>query len=151
MNLNSGDIFLIPLSDGTFSIGQVIALEKRSLICVSCCLFDIRVQNKSLPDGIILDQNRCFSTLLVFRDYLLKKKWEIVGNQKLRIKRKYYPYEKELKSGGIGIKILEEELVQLFVNAFFGLEYWNGYRDPEYFDRLLLDKTKKPTGLIYKK
>jgi len=36
-----------------------------------------------------------------------------------------------------------------FVNAFYGLAPWNGYFDPNYFDKLLIDPSKRPKNLLF--
>jgi hypothetical protein len=38
-----------------------------------------------------------------------------------------------------------------FLNAFYGLSPWDAYFDIYYFDKLLIDKAKKPKDLIYTK
>lgn len=150
MNPTTGDIFLIPLLDGRFAVGQVIAFETRALHCVSCGLFDQPVSDRAAGESLILDENQLFSCVLVFHVHFLKKKWPIVGNQKLKVPKKFFPFEKELKKGGVGAKILSEGIFEDFVNAFYGCKPWDLYKNPNYFDELLIDPSKKPSNLIYK-
>jgi hypothetical protein len=150
MNPKKGDVFLIPLANGKYAVGQVIDLEQRTLLCVSCGLFDLQISDPTNVSSILLDESNCYSTLLVFRGYFLNHRWKIAGNQNLKVKKKRFPYEKQLRGGGIGVKILDEELVEMFVNAFYALAPWDGYRDDKYFDRLLIDAKKKPKNIIFK-
>ena len=38
-----------------------------------------------------------------------------------------------------------------FLNATFGLEPWDNWKDPNYLDSLLLDPTTRPADVILKK
>lgn len=149
MNPATGDVLLIPTADGKFAVGQVIAFETRSLHCVSCGFFDQRVASEEEGRSLVLDESALFSTQLVAHTYL-RKKWSIVQNQKLRVPKKLFPYEKELKKNGVGVKILDVELATLFLNAFYGLAPWNEPQIPDYFEKLLISPSKKPANLIFK-
>ncbi len=37
------------------------------------------------------------------------------------------------------------------LEAYHGLRPWDYYFDPLYFEKLLLDPSKKPAGLVYKR
>lgn len=150
MNPTTGDIFLIPTLDGLYVPAQVIDFEKRTLHCISCGLFDQRVCDQEDAVSIILDEAKLFSTVLVFQTEFRAKRWKVFQNQKLKIPKKYYPYEKELKRNGIGVKILEPAMLSLFLNAFYGLGPWNFHFKPDYSDSLLIEPNKKPLNLVYK-
>lgn len=149
METKAGDVFLIPLTDGEFSIGQVIAFETRGIHCISCGLFNqlasIRAENSVIPD-----ESQLFSTLLVSHVHILKGTWPVVNNLPVKIAKKYLPYEKELRKGGIGARIQSPGIVESFVDAFFCKKPWNMYARTNLFDELLLDPSKKPKTLIYK-
>lgn len=150
MKPTSGDIFFIPTSAGDFILGQVIALEKRGMLCISCGLFDQRVSESIDGRQLSLDETKCFSTLLVTPPSFKGDRWPVVQNQKLVIPKKYFPYEKELSKGGIGSKMYDPGIVENFVAAFYGLKPWDMYFKPDYFDDLLIFPNKKPAKLIYK-
>lgn len=150
MTPNPGDVFLIPTLGGEFVVGQIIAFETRTLHCISCGLFDQRVSNEAAGKTIILDENRLFATLLASHVHLLKKKWPIVQSQPLKVPKKFFPYEKELRKRGIGAKIYSPGNIEDFLNAFYGKKPWDMYLDATFFDKLLLNSSKKPLHIIYK-
>lgn len=151
MNPKQGDIFLVPTLDGKFVPGQIISFETRSLHCVSCGLFDQRVADYREGAELILDKSKLFTTLLMVPRFLQKHKWPILQNQNLVISKDKFPYEKELRKNGVGVKIQEEEIVIMFVNAFYGLRAWDDLYKPDFFDEMLLDVKKRPNNLIYSK
>lgn len=149
MTPKSGDIFLVPLIDGGFSIGQVIAFEMRGIHCISCGLFN-QLTTLELGRSVIPDESMLFSTLLASHVHILKGKWPVVNNLPMRIAKKHFPFEKELRKGGIGARIQSPGIVESFVDAFFCKRPWNMYGRTDLFDELLLDPSKKPKTLIYK-
>lgn len=151
MNIGKGNIFLIPIESGEFVPGQIIAEDKRGMLCISCGLFDQRISDQNAASELNLDFKNCFSTLLVTPKSFDKEKWAIIGYQKLAIPKKFFPYEKEQKKGGVGAKIFDQGIVKNFVDAFYCFKPWDMYYRADYFDAMLLDKSKKPKNLIYSK
>ncbi len=151
MNISEGDIFLIPIESGEFVPGQIIAEDKRGMLCISCGLFDQRVSSQNASVELNLDFKKCFSTLLVTPKSFDKDKWIIIGNQKLVIPKRLFPYEKEQKKGGVGAKIFDPGIVKNFVNAFYSFKPWDMYYRADYFDAMLLNDSKKPINLIFSK
>jgi hypothetical protein len=148
---HQGDIFLVPLEGGGYAIGQVIRLDERGLLCISCGLFNYLVSSQDPDREFELDEKQCISTLLVTPRSFHDDRWPIVQKRRLAISKKHYPSEMEQRKGGIGAKVLDPEIVENFVAAYHGRKPWDMYFKPDYFDSMLLDKTRKPTGLIYKK
>lgn len=150
MSSTTGDIFLVPTCAGDFVPGQVIALEKRGMLCISCGLFDQRVSGADEAKHLSLDEKKCFSTLLATPSSL-NDGWSIIKNERLIIHKRLFPFEKELsKKRGIGSKIYDPGIIEAFVDAFYGLKPWDMYFRPDYFDKMLISPAKKPSNLIYK-
>jgi hypothetical protein len=150
MKIVKGDVFLVPLNNGDYALGQIIDYETRALHCISIGLFDQKVSSIVSLKDVSINENTIYSTLLAFHINIERGKWPIIGNQELKVPKKLYPFEKELKKGGVGAKIFSEGNIEDFVNAFYGLKPWNLYKQEDFFDRLLIDSKKKPKNLIYK-
>jgi len=137
-----GDVFLIPVSNGTFAAAQIIGREASVLNSISIALFDRRLDQHEEPSPI-LEFHEVYATLFVTRDLLDRGKWPVVGNHPITIPAAAFPYEDRRSTGYIGAKVIGSGIVQHFVSAFFGAEAWSQYKDPEYFDKLLLAPSKK--------
>jgi len=151
MSVGKGNIFLIQIESGEFVPGQIIAEDKRGMLCISCGLFDQRVSIQNDASELKLDFKNCFSTLLVTPKSLDKDRWIIIGSQKLVIPKRFFPYEKEQKKGGVGAKIFDPGIVENFLNAYYSFKPWDMYYRADYFDSMLLDASKKPMNLIFSK
>lgn len=145
----SGDIFLVPNSDGNFTPGQVIAHEKRTLHCASCAFFDQRVNSIDEGEKLILHESKCFAALLATPDSLDEKRWPIVGWQAVALAKKSWPYEEQLSRGKKnGPLVRGSGNVTSFLDAFYALRPWDGWYRPDYLDEYLLSPYKKPKNLI---
>ena len=51
---------------------------------------------------------------------------------------------------GVGSNIKDAIIAEDFMNAFYALHPWDDWYDPEFYDKMLVDKLKKPKHLIYK-
>lgn len=150
MMVKKGDLLVVPLINGKFVLGQIIRFDKRGLHSISFGLFDVVLDEPKLSANFILDGSLCFSTMLVLSDCMLRKGWAVIGNQKLKIPKKNYPYEKELKKRGVGASHFDYGACEQFVNAFYALIPWDCCYRPDLLDELLLSAEKKPQNLIYK-
>jgi hypothetical protein len=145
-----GDLFRIPLKDGSFLLGQIVAIEPSVLNSVSCALFDMKL-SCDMPQPKQPHIERLFAILFTTRDLLDSGAWKVFGNAKVEVTRSQLPYEALRSSGFIGAKIVGSRNVEEFANAYCGLTPWDDWADPEYLDRLLLSPNKKPKTLVYKR
>jgi hypothetical protein len=146
----SGDIFLIPNSDGGFTAGQVLAYETRTLHSASCALFDQRVQ--SIDDGksLTLERSKCFAALLITPESLDKGLWPVVSHQQVVLPKALHPFEKLLQKTKIGARVHGSGIVQEFANAYYALRPWDDWYRPDYLDGMLISPAAKPKNLIFK-
>ena len=142
-----GDCFIIPLTDGSGLLGQVLAKEPTVLNSVSCALFNQRVVQGAYFVPI---PGQLFSTLLTTRDLLDAGQWRVVGSNEIQVPRDKFPFESLRSNGFIGAKVFGSKIVQEFANAFCGLIAWDDWADPLYLDRLLISADVKPSKLLYK-
>jgi hypothetical protein len=146
---NFGDIFLIPLLDGTFNVGQV--LDLRIINCVRCAIYDERCKAAQPDTNELCKQNNLLSLVECTREQLDFSVWKIVGNSKVVIPIERFPNENFRNNNWIGSKTYDAAIIEDFVNAFYALQPWDDWGDPNYLDKFLIDKSKKPTNLILTK
>lgn len=145
----SGDIFLVPNSDGKFTPGQVIGHEKRTLHSASCAFFDQRVASIEEGRTLKLDLAKCFSALLITPESLNHGSWDVIANEPVVLPRKLWPYEAMLSQGEKnGPKVRGSGLVDAFLDAYYRLRPWDSWYRSDYLDEFLLSPDKKPNNLI---
>lgn len=143
-----GDVFLVPLCDGNYSVGQVLSWEKDALNSVVCVFSILKVKNKNVE--IALDPDKIISALFTTPDLLDSGDWIVVDNSASLSVDDFFDM-KSLKSDGfIGIKVIGSGIVIKFMDACFGLYPWDGFYESDYLDKLLLSPDKKPNKIIYK-
>ncbi len=144
-----GDIFLVPQSDSSFSVGQVLRITKKVLNSVICSFYDLKA-----TDSIDLEQlneERLIAILFTTSDLLDSGDWRIMGRAEPLHLDLAPRAELNLKKL-VGTKIIGSGIVIKFLDAFYGLRPWDGFADPAYFDKLLLSPNRKPRkGLLYSK
>jgi hypothetical protein len=139
-----GDVFKVPLSDGSTVIGQVLAHEPDAMNSVACAFFDAHKETDLQSSlGLV----NAFSIILVTRDALDRGSWKIFGHEPIAIPRERFPYESLRPNGFIGARIVGAGIVNSFLHAFRGLLPWDSMADADYFDRLLTNAARKPTNL----
>jgi hypothetical protein len=147
-----GDVFLIPTSDGQVTIGQVVGREPDLLPSATVALFDERHASPDVAriEGA-LSPKALFAVLFVTKNHLDSGEWSVIDHRKVEIDPRKNPYEHTRSNGFIGAKVFGADIVNEFVNAFYGLVPWDDWKDPTYLDSLLISKEAKPVGrLIYK-
>lgn len=142
-----GDVFLIPLLDGTFGTGQVLDLQMPTIVRVA--LFDENIKSIEEFD---LSQSCALPSLISLiassREQLDFEAWKIVGNKSVEIPIKDYPNEQFRKKGWVGAKHYDAALLEDFFNAFYSFVPWDDWFNPNYLDAFLVDISKKPKTLI---
>lgn len=79
--MGGGGFFYIQLSDGTFTIGQVVGKEVDALNSAICALFSLRF--KSVPKDFdkFLTDDDLIAVLFVTRDLLDSGTWQIFSSK----------------------------------------------------------------------
>ncbi len=143
-----GDIFLVPLEDGTFSVGQVVAQDKEALNSVVCIFTMVRVEGADADISIDLDD--VVSALFTTPDLLNSGDWLVVRNEEPIPVDKFFDIKKLKSEGFLGVKVIGSEIVIKLMDACFGLYPWDGFYEPDYLDKLLLSPSNKPANVLYK-
>lgn len=145
-----GDVFAVPLNDGSYTVGQVLGYEPDALNSVGCAFYDMRSSGEPrLPAA--LPREKAISILLTTPDPLKRGYWPIVGEQAIATPVSARPYEKYRAKRWVGAKIVGSANVRELLEAFYGLAPWDDYADPEYLDGLLLDRALRPKNAVMTK
>jgi len=144
---NIGDVFAIPLINGTYSLGQVLSNRWENVAGIA--LYDEilkDIKNENLSD--VCQVKDIISLLEVTREQLDYDVWKIIGNKKVSIPESKLPNEQFRKNNWIGAVTYDAAIAEDFVNAFYCFIPWDDYYNPNYLDELLYDKSKKPKDLL---
>jgi hypothetical protein len=121
-------------------------------ICNRTSLFNNKVIN--INDVTFVDcckSNDLISLITCTIDKLNNNSWAIIGNKITEIPFSLFPNEQFRNKGWVGAKTYGSAIVEIFLDAFYGLVPWDDFADPFYLDKLLFEPSKKPAGLIYLK
>jgi hypothetical protein len=145
----SGDIFSIKLSNDSYCFGQILDLQMENV--VRCALFnEISPTTNGLSLTEICSLKNLISLVATTREQLDYDIWKIIGYKVVEVSQENYPNEQFRNNGWVGAKIYDAAIIETFLEAYFGLMPWDAWADPQYFDKLLIDKSKKPDTLLYK-
>lgn len=140
-----GDIFSIPLSDGSFGYGQVLWHQNKKST-VTCAIFGCQ-GNGNMPIDTVV-QSPVISAMTVKNLFDLNSgKWKVEGTHSLVLEKSNVPWE---HSGATGVdsKVYQEQTLTEFLEAYFALKPWNAWLTDKFFDLFLLPGVNRPTNSI---
>lgn len=147
---HNGDVFVVKLKDGTYSVGQILELLMSNI--VSCAFFNERyscIENVTIHN--LCDIHNLISLISCSREQLDYDIWQIIGNKPIEINKKAFPNEQFRNNGWIGTKSYDAAIVEEFIDAYYALVPWDDWYDPNFLNELLIDVSKRPSNIIYKK
>jgi len=139
---DEADLFLVPLLDGGYGLGQVVE-DHRDRHGSALCAFCLRrpsLDAAPLP----LSLAEVVSVMLVSPVHLNDGTWPVVGFEQIpRVGAR------DLMSGflidtRLDLAGHDPAIVEAFLSACHGLYPWDGFPDPAFFDRLLYGSTPLP-------
>lgn len=150
--LMSGDVFLIPLDNGSFSIGMFHKNVQKPLYSAICSFYSAAVSNADEISETMLSNPICIA--LVVTNSLETKKWQVVANFSPKIESNALPdykYRQTFfrKQRPIMDKVYGDGNIRKFLRAYHGLVPWNSMHDPKYFDKMLLDQKLRPSSIKF--
>ncbi len=143
-----GSVFLVPLSDGDYAVGQVIGYEYEALGSVVCVFSNLKLSDPE--QEIAFGAADIISALFVTTDALDRGSWEVAGKTSAIPVQSFFDIRALKRNDFIGVTVRGSGIVRQFLNAYFGLAPWDCYYRPDYLDELLLSPEKKPSSLRYK-
>lgn len=145
-----GDLFKIPLADGSASLGHIVAQELEMLNSVTCAFYDIKVPDTCPPQAPPPpSEETLIACLFTTHDLLSCGEWPVIGHSSPRISPEQLPYESCRKSGWVGAKMRGSGIVRRFLDAYYCMAPWDDWADPAYLDAFLITPSKRPKDLIY--
>lgn len=146
-NFDPGDIFLVPLVNGKYSVGHV--LDQRMVNTVRIALYNEVIE---FPEKVEIDQlcdsNNLISLIEVTKEQLVYGIWRIIGIKLTNIPIIEFPNEKFRLNKWVGSSVYDAGLAEDFLNAFFSLKPWDDWFNPNFLDEFLVDINKKPKNLM---
>ena len=139
-----GDIFGVPLPDGSMGTGQVLSLELDALNSVGCVFLAATVGPEGVS-GVPLP----IAALLVTPDLLNSGVWPVKTKAPVLLQREDWPYEAYRALHWVGVKVVGSGIVQEFLAAYHGFRPWDDWHDPDYLDSLLLPGVGRPDGAVF--
>ena len=149
--LLSGDVFVIPLDNGQYSLGMFHKYIEKPLYSAVCSFYPSRVTS---PDQITEAMlTHPISIKRVVTAGLDTKLWEIVAHCPSKVSEKALPdknYRKRFlrKKSPVNEKVYGDGIIRNFLKAYHGLIAWNSMHNPHYFDELLLDTKLRPETIV---
>ncbi len=145
-----GDVFVVPLMNDKFVIGQVLGQSMINTVRVAFYDETIsQLQNINTTD--FCNDKNLISLIEVTKEQLDYGVWKILGNRQVSIAINKQPNEKYRKLNWVGMTIQDAALAEDFLNAYYSLIAWDDWFDPNYLDKFLVDMSKKPDKLILTK
>jgi len=138
--VNVGDIFWVPIEDGSFVLGQIIEEQREVLNSITCVFFDCRV-SEIIDAPFTFDKPICCQ--FVTRDLFNSGQWQRVDNLSNQVASSVLPYRETEAKGWIGASMIGSENIQQLLGAFYGLRAWDEMFDPNYYQKLLLPNVSR--------
>ncbi|OFS08307.1 Imm26 family immunity protein [Hafnia sp. HMSC23F03] len=147
---NIGDLFTIPLADGTYSIGRVVGYEPEALNSAVCAFYAHRVD--VFPNmELNLSEDELISILFVTRDLLDSGDWQVFSHCTDEFPLiKYIDLYSLRHKEFIGVSSIGSGIIIKLMKAYYKLGIWDNFYDPNYLDSLLISADKKPKDVILK-
>ncbi len=145
---HDGDLFLVPLSDGYFTVAQVLSHEFLAMDSAICAFSLRRMEQFGAAAPIARDE--VISVQYVTVELLDSGEWPVAGHAAPVIPAGELELDGKRARHFAGTQICGSGVISSFLNACFGLEMWDDWVDPEMLDKLLLTPQHKPALVVYK-
>jgi hypothetical protein len=130
-----GDVFAVPLLDGTFGLGHVVDVDAWE------GPFALFAQRASSPAELLpwIDKavDHPLSILVLTANSLKDGHWPIIGNLQRDYAQFKIPTDGKGRSHTFGVAMD-------LLNAYHGLVPWDGMADPKRYEKLLIPGTPLP-------
>lgn len=146
----NGDVFAVPLCDGSFAIGQVLDLMMVNQVRVAL-YSEIFPSLESISFSCICQPEHLISLVASSREQLDYNVWKILSNKPVAVSIENYPNEQYRSKGWVGAIHYDAALLEDFLEAFHLLRPWDDWFNPNYFDSFLVSIDKRPENLILTK
>jgi hypothetical protein len=137
---NLGDIFLVPLKDGSSGVGQIVHLTE-SMNLALCTFYSYRNAPGSVDASWLLEKSEVIAIQFVPHVVIRIREWPIVGNRvPANLDLVTVDVEALRRAGYVGLKFINPNAAEALLNAYHGLEPWEIGTDVDFLRRMLLKK-----------
>lgn len=144
-----GNLFAVPLADGSYGLGQVVGREENMLNSISCAFYRTRVSASDLASvGGVPDESELIAVQFTTKDLLTKRVWRVLGAYPVELPHHLFPHEDRRGQNWIGAEMVGSGSMVNLLNAYFGLAPWNVMFEEDYFDQLLAPGVRRPPTAI---
>lgn len=102
-----GDIFSVPLDDGSTTIGQVLETRPIVMNSMTCVFYDAKSDDPESAAAQAPNGYRAISCQFVTRDQFNKGKWRRIRNEEPSHPKKDFPHRDTEESSWVGAKVIE--------------------------------------------
>ena len=146
----SGDVFAVPLLDGTLAVGQVLDLMRVNQVRLA--LYDERFPTlEAIALEAVCHPENLISLVASSREQLDYGVWKVIGNKPVSVPVARHPNEQFRHNGWVGATHYGAGLVEAFLDAYHALRPWDNWFNPDFLDEFLVDGSKRPEGVILTK
>jgi hypothetical protein len=142
-----GDVFGVPLADGTF--GLIQAIDHWMPRWIYTAVTDGRITSL-IATGAVTQPGKLIALLAVDDAPLDFGGFPRVGRALPMARRRDFPNEAFGDSAYVGAKSYTGGIVAAFLSAWHKLAPWNVYKDEAYFDKLLISGVARPSNVLMK-
>jgi len=141
VSYRTGDIFAVPLEDGSYGLGYVVDENDDEPFCA---FFANRTKT---PTDLLInlddDLKHPLTILEITSNALQDGIWPILANKITDFSNYNIPTDGKGKSHTSGIG-------ESFLNAYHGFTYWDEMYDPKYFEKKLISRVPLPSSIRFK-
>ena len=143
------DIFLVPLLDGGYGVGQIVEIEETPDDSALVMLTLLQSAPDWPPSPI--HYSEAVSLVLTTDAALKNGSWQIVGFEMLPPIERVFKLKSAIASNFENVSIQDNAIVEAFLSACHGLYPWDGFPDPHFFNALLVFSDQVPSNVKYKR
>ncbi len=145
-NWTNGDIFGVPLKNGSVGLVQIVDTMLPNIIYVAIS----SSLTSEHSDEIKKFQADSVISLIAVTRHAFDFEFKKLGHDKPSFKKSDFKNELTKSNGYIGSVTYDAGLIIDFLNAYNKLTPWDDWHNPNYLDSFLVSDKLKPTDLIYK-
>lgn len=128
-------------------VEQVLSLQREALNSVVCAFSllspkEVRRREEVRPCNVI-------SIQFVTRNLLDCGAWPVFQHGTVLAYHALFHLQSHIDQEFVGTEIIGAGIMRNFLDACHGKFPWNGYFDPEFFDKLLIAPDRKPRSVVY--
>ncbi len=146
--LEEGQIYAIPLSDSSYTVGQLVNHHQiNSKVSEDTfAFFNYKLSIKDLTDTLdSLDLSNPFA-IVTSNSSPFSYEWRLIGSKSIAIK---FEYKNHI--GTLGLYKNRSTDPEVFLEPFFGLFPWDGYFKSDYLNKHILPNIKMRNDVKYLK